>query len=142
MIQLPIAEALHQREEEKKPPVWQDPTATLEEEMSGNSRERSEDVSILGRKAEGEALRNLINKVSDERNLRDLQMKHYRMSTARFRTTHSDIPGKFYDLYQHVVKTYPFCNSIKPRLERCCVSGLRAEELGDLIFLKDRKQNF
>ena len=39
------------------------------------------------------------------------------MPSAQFkkRTTHLDIPGKVYDLYQHVVKTCPFCNSTKPR---------------------------
>ena len=69
----------------KGPPVWQDPTATLEQEVRRNSRERSEDVSILGRNAEGEALRNIINKLFDERNLRDLHLKHYHMSTAHSR---------------------------------------------------------
>ena len=59
------------------------------------------------------------------------------MSTAQFkkRTTHLDIPGKIHDLYQRVVKTCPFCSSVKPRLERSRVSGLRAEEFGDLLFL-------
>ena len=46
-----------------------------------------------------------------------------------------DIPGKVSDLYQHVVKTCPFCNSTKPRPDRSRVSGLRAEEIGDLTFL-------
>ena len=41
----------------------------------------------------------------------------------------------FYDLYQHGLKTCPFCNSVKPRPERSRVSGLRAEEFGYLIFL-------
>ena len=77
------------------------------------------------------------NKLFDERNLRDLHRKHYDMSLAQFkkRTTHMDIPGKVYDLYQHVVKTCPFCNSTKPRPDRSRVSGLRAEEFEDLIFL-------
>ena len=120
----------------KGPPVWQDPTATLEQEVSRDSRERAEDTSILSRKAEGEALRNIMGKLSEERNLRDLHLKHYHMCTAQFkkRTTHLDIPGK-YDFYQHVVKTCPFCNSVRPRPERSRVSGLRAEEFGDLIFL-------
>ena len=57
--------------------------------------------------------------------------------TAQFkmRTTYLHIPVGFYDLCQHVVKTCPFCNSMKPRPERSRVSGLRAEEFGDLIFL-------
>ena len=147
MTQLLMTETLHNRFlqdrpqlhqcEEEGPPVWQDPTATLEQEVSGDSRERAEDASIFGRKAEGEALRNIVNKLPDERNLRDRHLKHHRMSTAQFkkRTAHLDIPGKVYDLYQHVVKTCQFCNSISPRPERSRVSGLWTEEFGDLIFL-------
>ena len=105
--------------------------------MSGNSRERSEEVSILGRVPDGEAFRNIINKLSDERNLRDVHLKHYHVSTPQFkkRTTDMHILGKVNHLYQHVAKTCPFCNSTKPRLDRSRVSGLRAEEFGDLIFL-------
>ena len=111
--------------------------------MSGNLRERSEEVSILGRNPDGEALRNIVNKLSDERNLRDLHLKHYHMSTAQFkkRTTHLHILGKVYHLHQHVVKTSPFCNSTKPRPHRSRVSGLRAEEFGDLIFLDQDQPN-
>ena len=119
------------------PPVWRYPSATLEQDVSGNSRERWEEASILGRNLDVEALRNIINKLFDEQNLRDLHLKHYHMSTAQFkkRTTNLDIPGKVKDLYQHVVKSCPFCNSTKPRPDRSRASGLRAEEFGDLIFL-------
>ena len=121
----------------KGPPVWRDPSATLEPDVSGNSRERSEEVSRLGRVPDGEALRNFTNKLSVERNLRDHHLKHYHMSTAQFkkRTTYLDIPGKVHDLYQHVVKTCPFCASTKPRPDRSRVNGSRLEEFGDLIFL-------
>ena len=113
----------------KGPPVWRDPSAPLEQDVSGNLCERSEEVSILGRNPDGEALRNIINNLSDERNLRYLHLKHHHMSTAQFkkRTTYMDIPGKVSGLYQHVVKTCPFCNSTKPRPDRSRVSGLRAE---------------
>ena len=122
------------------PPVWRDPSATLEQDAPGNSRERSEEVSILGRNPDGEALRSVTKKLSDGRTLRDLHLKHYHMSTAQFkkRTTHLDIPGKVYGLHQHVVKTCPFCNSRKPRPDRSRVSGLRTREFGDLIF-SDRR---
>ena len=95
------------------PPVWRDPSATLEQDVSGNSRERSEEVSILGRNSDGEALQNIVNKLSDVRNLKDLHQKHYHMSSAQFkqRTTLLDTPGKVYDLFQHVVITCPFCIS-------------------------------
>ena len=79
----------------KGPPVWRDPSATLEQDVSRNSRERSEEVSILGRNPDGEALRSITNKLSNERNLRDLHLKHYDLSIAQFkkRTTHLGIPG-------------------------------------------------
>ena len=123
-----------QRQKRKGPPVLQDPTAFLKQQVSRDSREREEETSIWGKKSYGEALRNIINKLSDDRNLKDFHLKHYQMSTAQFkkRTTHLDIPGRTHDVHQHLVKTCPFCNSIKPR---CCrVSGLRAEEFGDSSF--------
>ena len=117
--------------------MWQEPTAILEQEVSGDSRERTEDTSFLDRKAEGEAPRNIISKLSEERNLRDLHLKHYHMSTAQSRRerTHLNIPRNMYDLNQHVVKTCRFCNSVRPRMERSRVTGLRAEEFGNFIFL-------
>ena len=119
------------------PPVWRDPSATLDQDVSGNLRERSKEVSILGKNPDGEALRKVMNKLLDERNSRDPHLKHYHMPTSQLkkRTTHLDLPGKIYDLYQHVVKTCSFCNSTKPRYDRSRVSGLRAEEFGDLLFL-------
>ena len=77
-------------------PAWQDPSAKLEQEVSGNSRERSEDISGLGKNWDREALQKIINKLLDVRNLKDLHLEHYHMSAAQFkkRTTHLDIPGK------------------------------------------------
>ena len=50
-----------QRQKKKGPPVW-----ILEQEVSRDSRERAEEKSILGKKEEeGEALRSIINKLSD-----------------------------------------------------------------------------
>ena len=89
------------------PPVWRDPSFPLEPDASGNTRERSEEASILGKNPNGEALRNIINKLLDERNLRDLHLTDYHMSTSQFkkRTTYLDLPGHVHDFYQHVVKT-------------------------------------
>ena len=128
---------LSQNAEFLGPPVWRDPSTSLEQDVSGNSLERSEEVLILGRNPDGEALSRIVNKLSDEQHLRDLHLKHYHVSTAQFkkRTTHLDIPGKVHDFYQHVVKTCPFCHSTKPTPDRSRASGLRAEEFGELIFL-------
>ena len=59
-----------------------------------------QETRSLGRNPDREALQNIINKLSDVRNLKDLHLKHYHMSSAQFkkRTTHLDIPGKVYDL--------------------------------------------
>ena len=92
----------------------------MEQDVSGTSRARSEHVSSLVKKSGGDALQKIINKLSDVRNLKDLHLKHYHMSAAQFkkRASHLDNPGKVYDLYQHVVKTCPFCNSTKPCPDR------------------------
>ena len=94
----------------------------------------------MGKNSDPEALQNMKNKLMDVRNLRDLHLEHYHMPTAHFkkRTTRIDIPGKVYDFCQHVVKTCPSCNSSKPRPDRSRVSGLRADELGELILFDHR----
>ena len=74
-----------QRQKKQGPPVWQDPATLLEQQVSGDSREREEQTSILGKKSEGEALRNIINKVSDERNMKDLHLKNYHISTPQLK---------------------------------------------------------
>ena len=85
----------------KGPAKWQDPTALLEHEVSKDSRERKEDTSILGRNAENEALRNIISKLSEERNLRDLHlMKHYHNS-RRGRLT-----GIFLEIFKTSIDTW------------------------------------
>ena len=87
--------------------------------------------------------RTLSKKWMDLSNLKDLHLQHYHMSSAQFkkRTTHLDMPGNVYDLYQHVVKTCPFCNSTKPRPDRSRASGLRAGEFGESWIDKHWRQN-
>ena len=64
-------------------------------------------LSSLSKSSDGEAHQKSINKLSVVRNLKDLHLKHYHMSSAQFKkkTTHLDIPGKVHDLFQHVVRT-------------------------------------
>ena len=64
----------------KGPPVWRDPSATLEQDVSGNLRERSEEGN-----PDGKALRSITNKLSDVRNLKYLHLEHYHMKTAQFK---------------------------------------------------------
>ena len=59
----------------KGPPVWRDPSATLEQDVSGTSRERSEEVSTLGNNSDSEALQQISNQLSDLCNLNDLHLK-------------------------------------------------------------------
>ena len=120
----------------KGPPVWRDPSATLEQDVSGNSRERSEEVSILGKNSDGEALtehhQQVVGRAQFEGSSPETLPHVFR---AVQMTTHQDILGKVYNLYQHVVKKCPFCKSTKPKPDRSRMSALRAEEFGDLIFL-------
>ena len=82
----------------KGPPVCRYPSATLEQDVSRNSREQSEEVSIMGRNPDGEALRNIINKLSDERNLRHLHLKHCHISAAQFKKEDNPLGHSWKDL--------------------------------------------
>ena len=92
----------------------------LKRDVSGNSRERSEEFSGWCRNPDGEVLQNIINELSGVRNLKGLHLKHHHVSSAQFkrRTTHLATPGKVNDLYQHVVKMCPFCETGKISRER------------------------
>ena len=81
----PHADFPHQLRRRKGPPVWRDPSATREQSVSGTSRERSEDFSRLGKNYDGDALHKITNKLLDVRNLKDLHLKHYHMSSAQFK---------------------------------------------------------
>ena len=131
---LPPAAPVRKR---KLPPVWQDPAATLDMRYQKTRASEQKIPQFWAEEQKVKPYVTFFSKLSDERNLRDLHLKHYHTSTAQFkkRTTHLNIPGNIYDLYQHVVNRSPFCNSLKPRLERSRVSGFRAEKFGDLIFL-------
>ena len=79
----------------------------------------------------------LLAKLESETELRGLHLKHFHMSTLQFRrrTSHLGLPQRIYDKYDNIVKTCEYCNRHKPAPQRSRVSGLRAENFGDLIFL-------
>ena len=106
----------------------------MRQELRVSDQEKSQ---ALAKNSDRETLHNNIKKLLDVRSLKDLHQKHYHVSSAQFKksTDRLDIPGKVYDLYQHMVKTCPFCNPTEPRPDSLRVSGLRAEEFRDLIFL-------
>ena len=129
------AEFLHRTEEEKD--LQSDETHLPHwNKMCQETRVSDQKTSrVWAKKSAVEDLQKIINNLLDVRNLKDVHLKHYHMSSAQFkkRTTHLDIPGRVDDLYQHVVKTSPFCNSTKPRPDRSRVSCLGAEKLGDYL---------
>ena len=75
------------------------------------------------------SLKKIIDKLDNEKNLRDLHLKHYHMATSQFkkRTMHLALPTRIYDLFDMVVKRCKFCNTNLPKPQRSRVSGLRAE---------------
>ena len=88
------------------------------------------------RKAQ-KALTKIIARLDDEENLENLHLKHDHMSTLQFkkRTSHLTLPSKTYETFDRVVKKCKFCNEQLPKPLRNRVSGLRAENLVDLIFM-------
>ena len=114
---LQYVELLHHYEEEKDLQSGESRLPHWNKMCRERRVERSEDVSSVGRNSDGETHQKIINKLWDVRNLKDLHLKHHHMYSAQFkkRTTHLDILGKVCDLYQHVVKTCPFCNWTNPR---------------------------
>ena len=82
-------------------------------------------------------LRRLHNRLSKETELYKLHLKHYHMSGKQFRRRTSELalPDHIYDKYEKVCKTCENCSKARPAPCRSRVSGIRADNFGDLIFI-------
>ena len=67
-----------------------------------------------------------------------LHLKQYHMTPSQFRrrTDQLHLPKEIYDKYDSIVKTCKICASRKPAPQRSRISGLRASEFGDLVFIE------
>ena len=83
------------------------------------------------------ALRRLHSRLNNELELHKLHVKHYHMSPAQFRrrTSELHLPQEIHDKYQMVVRKCAVCAQGAPKPHRSHVSGLRANNFGDLVFV-------
>ena len=83
------------------------------------------------------SLAKLHARLSKEVELFKLHIKHYHMSPTQFskRTSQLALPDTVYEKYEKVCKSCAACNSAKGSPERGKITGMRADNFGDLIFV-------
>ena len=83
------------------------------------------------------ALTKLHRRLMNKTELYKLHIKHYHMTPTQFRRRTSELalPEHVYRLYEQVCLECPECLRVSKPLARAKISGLRAEKLGDLIFV-------
>jgi hypothetical protein len=82
------------------------------------------------------ALQRLHRRLSKDLELYKLHVKHYHMSPAQFRKRTSELalPDEVYHKYEQMVKSCKICSDATPPPSRSRFTGLRAINLGDLVF--------
>ncbi len=82
------------------------------------------------------ALRRIHQKLSKDVELLKLHLKHYHMTPSQFRrrTNLLQLPEEIYKKFEEIVKSCEICMKNAPAPARSRVSGLRAENFGDLFF--------
>ena len=83
------------------------------------------------------ALLKLHKRLNKEVELYKLHVKHYHMSLSQFkrRTTQLALPDTVYEKYDKICKSCQTCANVKGAPSRSRVSGIRAENFGDIIFV-------
>ena len=83
------------------------------------------------------ALARLHKRLNSEVELYKLHLKHYHMSLRSFkqRTSCLALPQVVYDKFERIINNCTICSASKPAPMRARVSGLRAENFGDLLFV-------
>ena len=83
------------------------------------------------------ALAKLHKRLSKEVELFKLHLKHYHMSVTQFRrrTNQLALPESIYEKYEHICKTCKVCSQHARPPARSRISGIRAENFGDIIFV-------
>jgi hypothetical protein len=83
------------------------------------------------------SLRKLHKRLNNELELYKLHLKHYHMSPAQFRRRTSELalPDEIYMKYERVCKKCKACSENVPAPSRSRVTGLRASEFGELVFV-------
>ena len=94
------------------------------------------EVPVL-KKYTSAAMKILVARLKNSSERLKLHLKHYHMSPAQFRhrTCSLRLPEDVHDRYKEVVQGCEHCVKSKPPLQRSKVTGLRADNCGDIVFL-------
>jgi len=87
------------------------------------------------------AIRRIHAKLQDKVELHKLHLKHYHMTPSQFkrRTQALRLPEEIQKKYEEVCQRCEVCSRLAPAPSRSRVSGLRAQEFGDLLFIDHTK---
>ena len=83
------------------------------------------------------SLRKLHERLANKDELLKLHLKHYHMSARQFklRTSELKLPEQIHIMYKDICDKCETCQKHKPAPHRSRISGLRATEFGDLVFI-------
>ena len=86
----------------------------------------------------------MLKRLENEVELYKLHVKHYHMSPAQFRrrTSMLGLPKSVYEKYDKVVKGCKMCGTSVSSPPRARISGMRALEFGDVIFVDHQEIQF
>ena len=100
--------------------------------------EKKEDANLLP------ALQRLHNRLHKDLGLYKLHIKHYHMSLKQFgrRTPELALPEAIYEKYDKICKTCDYYTKQPHKMVRARVSGIRADNFGDLLFVDHAEVSF
>ena len=86
----------------------------------------------------------MLKRLENEVELCKLHVKHYHMSPAQFRrrTNMLGLPKSIYEKYDKIVKGCKVCGTSVSSPPRARISGMRASEFGDVIFVDHQEIQF
>ena len=86
----------------------------------------------------------MLKRLENEVELYKLHVKHYHMSPAQFRRRINmlGLPKSVYEKYDKVVKGCKVCGTSVPSPPRARISGMRASEFGDVVFVDHQEIQF
>ena len=86
----------------------------------------------------------MLRRLENEVELYKLHVKHYRVSPAQFRrrTSVLGLPKSVYEKYDKIVKGCKVCGISVSSPPRARISGMRASEFGDVIFVDHQEIQF
>ncbi len=116
------------------------PTTTTTELEEPQPKQTEQEIQEEKELTEAEAklsLQRLHARLNNKEELLKLHLKHYHMSARQFqlRTSELKLPKNIYTMFKEICDKCETCQKHKPPPTRSRISGLRATEFGDLVFI-------